>query len=264
MFAMVMNHAFAQNENAEIYKKNKVKTILDRSIMYGFEEEQDSCDEAVAYINEKGLTTKYTRNYKCQGWDLKFESTYEYDSLDQLVRNVNLKNDQMNTLITNEYDEQGEIIITTVQSFDPPSFIITSRKIHYNEKMLFDSVMTRVDGSDTMTYMSYYTYYDNGALKEERVYTYPEMEKLSFQVYNYNKMDKMSEFNVEAFVPEYSYKKSGFDYDAKGRLVKSLDLDANTSLEFFPGPNDLNQYTMHYNRFGTLEKAVRHHYTYYK
>jgi predicted YcjX-like family ATPase len=74
----------------------------------------------------------------------------------------------------------------------------------------------------------------------------------------------MTEYNVETFIPEYSYKKSGFDYDPGGRLVKSLDLDANTSLEFFPKAGGLNVYTMHYNRFGTLEKSVKHYYTYYK
>lgn len=256
--------ASAQNENAEIYKKNKVKSIVDRSVMLGFEENQDSCDEAFTYLNEEGLTTKYVRNYKCQGWDLKFESTYEYDSLNRIIKNVNLQNDQMNTIVSHEYDEHGEIILTMVQAFNPTSFTITSRKIFYNDSMQFDSILTQVDGSDTVKFMSYYSYYEDGKLKEEQVYTYPEMEKLSFHTYIYNKIGKMSEYNVETFSPEYSYKKSGFDYDLKGRLAKSLDLDANTSLEFFPDHRNLNIYTMHYNRFGTLEKSVRHHYTYYK
>gem|GEM_PF-4907242 len=256
--------AIGQNENAEIYKKNKVKTIVDRSIMLGFEDKQDSCDEAFAFINEEGLMTKYIRDYKCQGWKLRFESTYEYDSLNRMIKNVNLKNDQMNTVVSNTYDENGEIIMTTVQSFEPPTFTITSREIFYNDSMEIDSLITHITGSDTMKFISYYSYFDGGVLQEERVYSYPEKERISFHTFLYNKAGKMTEYNVETFVPEYSYKKSGFDYDLGGRLVKSLDLDANTSLEFFPKANGLNVITMHYNRFGTLEKSVKHYYTYYK
>lgn len=256
--------AIAQNEDAEVYKKNKVKTVIDRSIMLGFEEKQDSCDEAWRYVNENGLTTKYVRDYKCQGWDIRFESTYEYDSLNRLVKNVNLQNDQMYTVVNNTYDDNGEIIITMAQTFDPPQFIITSRDIYYNDSAKMDSVITKVDGSDTQMYISYYEYYPSGLLKKEYVYSYPEKERLSIHDFYYNADGKMTEYNVETFLPEYSYKKSGFDYDKFGRLAKSLDLDANTSLEFFPDKNDLNKFTMHYNRFGTLEKAVTHHYTYYK
>jgi hypothetical protein len=145
--------AIAQNENAEIYKKNKVKTIVDRSIMLGFEDKQDSCDEVFAFLNEEGLMTKYIRDYKCQGWKLKFESTYEYDSLNRLVKNVNLKNDQMNTIVQHTYDKHNEIIMTTVQSFEPPTFAITAREIFYNDSSQIDSVITHVSGSDTIKYM---------------------------------------------------------------------------------------------------------------
>jgi hypothetical protein len=256
--------AYSQNEYAKVYKKNKVKTIVDRSIMLGFESKQDSCDEAFTYLNEKGQTTKYIRDYKCQGWDLKFETTYEYDSLDRMLKIVNLSNDKMLSVVDMQYDENDEIIITTVQSFDPASWTMTSRRIYYNDSMQMDSVLTRVDGSDTMTYMSYYNYYQNGELQSEHVYTYPGRERLTIHDFKFGKLGKMTEYNVETFMPEYSYKKSGFDYDKLGRLSKSLDLDANTSLEFFPDETDLNRYTMHYNRFGTLEKTVLHYYTYYK
>lgn len=250
----------AQSNDTTLYKNLKVaemKSFVKFPMMI---RQKDSCLSETRLFNTFGKIDYIRSDYNCMGWNRIDETYFKYYP-NHLPSEIKLlSNDNIVSITTFTYDENGNVSTEKRISFEPADTLILTYFSEFDKKGKL--VKERIVSSQPSKQPSYIRVmdYNKGKLSNVLVVNDTGATLAKYQ-YVYNEDDKLTDETFESFVPQYSYSKDLYDYK-DGVLIRHTNTMDNTATEFFYEKNGLAAQTHWYNRFGQLERIYYNHYIY--
>lgn len=262
IFSLFYFCASAQDNSADILKKNKVKEVRQYIKILAFKKPTDTCLTSYTKFDSDGNPIEYFYTLTCHGFKTQNFINYEYKK--GKLHKLHFKDENGEQYsITHFYDKKGDLIRQEYFYHQLNDGSTTSYEYFYNKKTkLLDSLRTETINPYEGNKNTITTYEYDGDKITKIVVNDDKKVLLSESIYEYDSLGNLINQLSTVYGEQAGFDQMSFSYNKTGQLTQTLDKMGRVAMIVYL-PNELIYQVRRFDPNGENDSDLFYFYEYY-